>query len=135
MKKNYHLFTFCISFHERKRVCDIKRLGSKIRHRCHGSAELFGFGHWRFCSAESWFGRKYRNKIRSTTTCSPLNNASFGTFCVQIGKFSSHTEYLKSQESPCFASILLQKGQNIAFDLAFKDPVQSQLPEMVSLLS
>ena len=32
---------------------------AKIRYRCHGSAELFGFEHWRFGSAESWFGRKY----------------------------------------------------------------------------
>ena len=45
---------------------EISKGSVKIRHRCHGSAELFGFGHWRFGSVENieirfgrteWFGR------------------------------------------------------------------------------
>ena len=58
--------------------------------------------------------------------CCPLDNASFGTFCIQIGQLleSYHNESLKLREFFCLASILLQKCQNSAFDWAFKDPVQ-----------
>ena len=61
MKKKYNLLQFslctCASAQKIKNV--IAKGSVKIRHRCHGSAELFGFGYWRFGSAESWFGKKY----------------------------------------------------------------------------
>ena len=50
----------------------------KVRHRCHGSAELFGFGYCSFGSAESWFGLKYWNKFRPNRMVRPNLCMRFG---------------------------------------------------------
>ena len=57
---------------------DVSKGSVKIRHRWYGSAELFGFGHCRFGSAESWFGLKYGNKIRPNRIVRPNLYMRFG---------------------------------------------------------
>ena len=60
-KNNIHLHFASLSTRASAQKIEIvtSKGSVKVRHRCHGSAELFGFGYWRFGSAESWFGRKY----------------------------------------------------------------------------
>ena len=57
---------------------EISKGSVEIRHKCYGSAELFGIGHCRFGSAESWFGPKYGNKIRPNRIVRPKLYMRFG---------------------------------------------------------
>ena len=63
-------------------------------------------------------------KQNVSNICSPLDNASFGTFWVQIGRRLDSLWFSEEGEISYLASSLLQKCQNSACDWAFKDLVR-----------
>ena len=93
--------SLCARERAKKNENDVSKGSVKIRHRWYGSAELFGFGHCRFGSAESWFGLKYGNKIRPNRIVQPNLYIRFG----QIRRFGAPLLHIKIREVLSFLAI------------------------------